>query len=78
MVSNDAYAPAGVWETFGTDSYHSPRVVWGREVNQLRLGLGGRIAAAAAADPGPANRAGFSHNSCGAKGSKTDGLEKCD
>ncbi len=46
-VSNDAFASPTVWESFRADTYHSPRVVWGREVNLLLLGLGGRIASAA-------------------------------
>ncbi len=39
VVANDAYATPGVWEAFRRDTYHSPRVVWGREVNLLLLGL---------------------------------------
>jgi hypothetical protein len=39
LVANDAYASREVWERFGADAYHSPRVVWGREVNLLLLGL---------------------------------------
>jgi hypothetical protein len=46
VVANDAYAPRHVWETFGKDAYHSPRVVWGREVNLLLLGLANQIGAA--------------------------------
>jgi hypothetical protein len=46
VVANDAYAPPRVWDVFGKDAYHSPRVVWGREVNLLLLGLAGQIAAA--------------------------------
>jgi hypothetical protein len=46
VVANDAYAPRQVWETFGKDAYHSPRVVWGREVNLLLLGLANQIVAA--------------------------------
>lgn len=46
VVANDAYASSAVWDAFRADTYHSPRVVWGREVNLLLLGLGGRIAAA--------------------------------
>ncbi|HET9039083.1 MAG TPA: hypothetical protein VFN40_02870, partial [Gemmatimonadales bacterium] len=45
LVANDAYATPGVWQTFDRDAYHSPRVVWGREVNLLLLGLADRIAA---------------------------------
>jgi hypothetical protein len=43
VVANDAYAPRSVWERFRTDQYHSPRVVWGREVNLLLLGLANQI-----------------------------------
>ncbi len=46
VVANDAYASPRVWETFGKDAYHSPRVVWGREVNLLLLGLTHQIGAA--------------------------------
>ncbi|MGH7672021.1 MAG: hypothetical protein ACREMC_03915, partial [Gemmatimonadales bacterium] len=35
LAANDAYAPPAVWEMFERDRYHSPRVVWGREVNVL-------------------------------------------
>ena len=45
LVANDAYAPPAVWKAFDRDAYHSPRVVWGREVNLLLLGLADRIAA---------------------------------
>ncbi|HJR66417.1 MAG TPA: hypothetical protein VJ802_08285 [Gemmatimonadaceae bacterium] len=43
VVANDAYAPARVWEAFRKDQYHSPRVVWGREVNLLFLALARQI-----------------------------------
>ena len=46
LVANDAYASRRVWETFGRDAYHSPRVVWGREVYLLLLGLANQIAPA--------------------------------
>lgn len=46
VVSNDAYASQSVWDAFREDAYHSPRVVWGREVNLLLLGLTKQIAAA--------------------------------
>ncbi|HXF95041.1 MAG TPA: hypothetical protein VNI61_02945, partial [Gemmatimonadales bacterium] len=39
LVANDAYAPPAVWEPWRTDLYHSPRVVWGREVNILSMAL---------------------------------------
>ncbi|HKU61672.1 MAG TPA: hypothetical protein VJQ44_10680 [Gemmatimonadales bacterium] len=44
LVANDAFASPEVWRRFEQDRYHSPRVVWGREVNLLLLGLAGRIA----------------------------------
>jgi hypothetical protein len=46
VVANDTYAPMRVWERFRSDTYHSPRVVWGREVNLLFLGLANQIAGA--------------------------------
>lgn len=46
VVANDAYATRPVWEAFRNDAYHSPRVVWGREVNLIFLGLARQIAAA--------------------------------
>ncbi|HUG39453.1 MAG TPA: hypothetical protein VMM12_03155, partial [Longimicrobiales bacterium] len=46
LVANDAYATPQVWEAFERDTYHSPRVVWGREVNLLLLGLMRQIDAA--------------------------------
>jgi hypothetical protein len=39
LVINDAYAGREVWERFKGDLYHGPRVVWGREVNLMLLGL---------------------------------------
>lgn len=45
LVANDAYASADVWEAFLRDLYHSPRVVWGREVNLFTLGLAKHISA---------------------------------
>ena len=39
VVANDAYASPATWARFGADTYHSPRVVWGREVNLIFLGL---------------------------------------
>lgn len=39
LVANDAFASARVQQAFRTDHYHSPRVVWGREVNLFLLGL---------------------------------------
>jgi hypothetical protein len=46
VVANDAYASRAVWQMFEKDLYHSPRVVWGREVNLFLLGMADRIAAA--------------------------------
>jgi hypothetical protein len=46
VVANDAYASPEVWEAFRQDLYHSPRVVWGREVNLFVLGLSKHLAAA--------------------------------
>jgi len=45
VVANDAYASPVVWEAFEKDLYHSPRVVWGREVNLIMLGLAKQISA---------------------------------
>ena len=47
VVANDAFAPPQVWDEFRREPYHSPRVVWGREVNLFLLGVAGRISAAA-------------------------------
>jgi hypothetical protein len=46
LVANDAYASPQVWEAFRQDTYHSPRVVWGREVNLFKLGLAKQISSA--------------------------------
>jgi len=48
FVANDAYATPSVWEAFKADTYHSPRVVWGREVNLILLGLASQINGASA------------------------------
>jgi hypothetical protein len=45
VVANDAYASPEVWNAFEHDQYHSPRVVWGREVNLITLGLAHQISA---------------------------------
>ncbi|HEX2779842.1 MAG TPA: hypothetical protein VHM30_10105 [Gemmatimonadaceae bacterium] len=42
VVANDAYATPDVWRSFERDSYHGPRVVWGREVNLFLLGAAAR------------------------------------
>ena len=46
VVSNDTYATPDVWRAFAEDLYHSPRVVWGREVNLFLLGVADRLPAA--------------------------------
>ncbi|MDP3774351.1 MAG: hypothetical protein Q8Q85_08800 [Gemmatimonadales bacterium] len=51
LAANDAYAPPEVWEMFRNDLYHSPRVVWGREVNVLLAALAQRLLASDAASP---------------------------
>jgi hypothetical protein len=43
LVANDAFAPRRVWDRFQADQYHGPRVVWGREVNLLFIGLANQI-----------------------------------
>ena len=43
LVANDTYASKGIWETFKHDRYHSPYVVWGREMNLIFLGLSKNI-----------------------------------
>ena len=50
LVANDAYASPAIWERFRKDTYHGPRVVWGREVNLLLLGLANAVAAGADCD----------------------------
>jgi len=55
VVANDAYASPSVWEAFRKDTYHSPRVVWGREVNLVLLGLANRISGATDAAGRPLN-----------------------
>ena len=43
LVANDAYADRTIWERFKNDQYHGPRVVWGREVNLILLGLANQV-----------------------------------
>ncbi|HEY8832972.1 MAG TPA: hypothetical protein VIM21_10760 [Gemmatimonadaceae bacterium] len=57
LVANDAYASPSVWEAFRKDTYHSPRVVWGREVNLILLGLANQISGATASSGRPASDA---------------------
>jgi hypothetical protein len=58
VVANDAYTSPAVWEAFRQDTYHSPRVVWGREVNLILLGLANQVAGARddAGNPSPASQ----------------------
>ena len=53
VVANDAYATPEVWRMFRDDLYHSPRVVWGREVNLFILGLTNQINGAQDANGAP-------------------------
>ncbi|PYO40765.1 MAG: hypothetical protein DMD33_16725 [Gemmatimonadetes bacterium] len=54
VTSNDAYAGPDVWQTYRRDPYHSPTVVWGRDVNVLLAGLALQIAALpSGSDPAP-------------------------
>ncbi|HEX7048926.1 MAG TPA: hypothetical protein VF188_01840 [Longimicrobiales bacterium] len=53
VIANDAYAGRAVWEAFDRDRYHSPRTVWGREVNLLLLGLARQIQGAVRPDGTP-------------------------
>jgi hypothetical protein len=57
VVANDAYASPAVWEAFRKDTYHSPRVVWGREVNLILLGLANQISGVTDASGAPKNAA---------------------
>ncbi len=45
-AANDAYAASEIWQNFERDLYHSPRTIWGREVNLLILGLSKQILSA--------------------------------
>jgi hypothetical protein len=55
VIANDAYASPGVWDAFRKDAYHSPRVVWGREVNLVLLGLANQVLGATDAAGRPLN-----------------------
>ncbi|MDF1503469.1 hypothetical protein [Roseisolibacter sp. H3M3-2] len=50
VVANDAYAPPPVWAMF-EDLYHSPRAVWGREVNLFLLGVAHHVRLAGGPSP---------------------------
>jgi hypothetical protein len=47
VTANDAYASPEVWDAFRRDAYHSPTVVWGRDVNALLAGLALQVRGAA-------------------------------
>ncbi len=53
LVANDTYASPDVWEAYRNDPYHSPQVVWGRDVNLWTLGLLRQIAAESRASGRP-------------------------
>jgi len=63
LAANDAYADPAVWQMFEHDLYHSPRVVWGREVNVLLVSLARRGSATPLLDAvvNAVNRSGFRH-----------------
>ncbi|HEV2131388.1 MAG TPA: hypothetical protein VGR27_09820, partial [Longimicrobiaceae bacterium] len=55
LAANDAYASPYVWERFRADPYHSPSVVWGREVNLIILALARQLRLADSAGDAFAN-----------------------
>ncbi|MDP3909754.1 MAG: ArsA-related P-loop ATPase [Gemmatimonadales bacterium] len=62
LTSSDVYADSTVWAMFERDLYHSPRVVWGRDVNLLLAALARRGNAAAVDSIRTAvERSGFQH-----------------
>jgi hypothetical protein len=65
LVANDAYATRDVWEAFRRDRYHSPFVVWGRDVNALLAGLarqrGNRVDTTIATIEAAVDRSGLRH-----------------
>jgi hypothetical protein len=54
LAANDAFATRAVWDAFRADAYHSPRVVWGRELNLLVLGLARQLRATGRSPNAPA------------------------
>ena len=48
VTANDAFATKEIWDAFRQDAYHSPTVVWGRDVNELLAGLAGQLSTAGA------------------------------
>jgi hypothetical protein len=63
LAANDAYASPAVWQMFEHDLYHSPRVVWGREVNVLLMSLARRGSSTPLLDAvvNAVDRSGFRH-----------------
>ncbi len=63
LAANDAYAAPAVWQMFEHDLYHSPRVVWGREVNVLLSALARRGVSSSIleATVNAVERSGFRH-----------------
>lgn len=63
LAANDAYAPSAVWQMFEHDLYHSPRVVWGREVNTLLVSLARRSSSTPLLDAvvNAVEKSGFRH-----------------
>ncbi|HXX63373.1 MAG TPA: hypothetical protein VEO56_06200, partial [Bacteroidota bacterium] len=53
VIANDAYAKSDVWDGFRREEYHSPRVIWGREVNLFQLGMCRLIRSALSAKNAP-------------------------
>src|SRR2546429_1091008 len=51
VVANDSYAGRDAWEAFRRDAYHSPTVVWGRDVNALLAGLARQLPPGAVGAP---------------------------
>lgn len=63
LAANDAYAAPAVWQMFERDLYHSPRVVWGREVNTLLVSLARRSSSTQLLDAvvNAVEKSGFRH-----------------
>jgi len=63
LAANDAYATPAVWQMFEHDLYHSPRVVWGREVNVVLSAVARRGSATPLLDAvvNAVEKSGFRH-----------------
>jgi len=63
LTANDVYAGPAVWQMFERDLYHSPRVVWGRDVNTLLVSLARRSSSAPILDAvvNAVEKSGFRH-----------------